>query len=216
MNAGVLIRGEPSPVPMCPSGRILACPERAWMRLPSPEGWASSNGGFVASPVHYSNVTQNVAYPFSQSGASKSHLTANGKSALPPVTALSIEFVAKPEEAHRVQASIPAAIAGALKDVNGFAGCLVMVSDHEARLVTVVTLWAGSDRARCCSQNVRWVHALLKPYLDRCLRVQTMVAHLPVLPLIDFLPVSRLETNAVDECSMIHHQISTDETVCAA
>jgi len=24
--------------------------------------------------------------------------------------------------------------------------------------------------------NVRWVHALLKPYLDRCLRVQTMVA----------------------------------------
>src|SRR5947208_3194457 len=34
VRAGVLIRGEPSPVPMCPSGRILARPERARMRLP--------------------------------------------------------------------------------------------------------------------------------------------------------------------------------------
>jgi hypothetical protein len=167
-------------------------------------------------------VTQNVAFPFRQSSQSKSHLTANGTSVLPPVTALSIEFVAKPEEAHRVQASIPAAIAGALKDINGFAGCLVMISDHEARLVTVVTLWAGSDRAKCCSQNVRWVHALLKPYLDRCLRVQTMAAHLPVLPLMDFLPACRTEIDSADECSMLQDRISTDipistdETVCAA
>jgi hypothetical protein len=35
VRSGVLIRGEASPVPMCPSGRILACPERARMRLPS-------------------------------------------------------------------------------------------------------------------------------------------------------------------------------------
>src|SRR5436853_75635 len=38
VGSGVLIRGEPSPVPMCPSGRILARPERARMRLPSPKG----------------------------------------------------------------------------------------------------------------------------------------------------------------------------------
>jgi len=41
--------------------------------------------------------------------------------------------------------AIPAAIADALRDVTGFAGCLVMISDQEARLVTVVTLWAGDD-----------------------------------------------------------------------
>jgi hypothetical protein len=80
----------------------------------------------------------------------------------------------------------------------------------------VVTLWAGSDRAKCCSQNVRWVKALLKPYLDRCLRVQTMVAHLPVLPLLDFLPATPPETNAADECSILHNRISEDETVCMA
>jgi hypothetical protein len=43
------------------------------------------------------------------------------------MTALSVEFVAKPQEAHRVEAAIPAAIAGALKEVDGFAGCLVMI-----------------------------------------------------------------------------------------
>src|SRR6266513_5678622 len=38
VSSGVLIRGEPSPVPMCPSGRILARPERARMRLLSLKG----------------------------------------------------------------------------------------------------------------------------------------------------------------------------------
>jgi len=56
------------------------------------------------------------------------------------VTALSIEFVAKPHEAHRAELAIPSALAAAFKEVTGFAGCLVMVSDQEARLLTVVTL----------------------------------------------------------------------------
>lgn len=54
-----------------------------------------------------------------------------------------------------------------------------MVSNYEARLVTVVTLWAGEDRSRRCEENVRWVRALLAPYLDRCLRVQTLATYLP-------------------------------------
>jgi hypothetical protein len=158
-------------------------------------------------------MTKNVAYPFSQTAALKPQPPANGTSGASPVTALSVEFVAKPQEAHRVEAAIPAAIAGALKDVTGFAGCLVMISDQEARLVTVVTLWAGYDRVKRCGQNVRWVHALLKPYLDRCLRVQTMVAHLPLLPV---LPMIRPETNAAGECSMMQDLLSEDETVCVA
>jgi hypothetical protein len=158
-------------------------------------------------------MTKNVGYPFLQAAGSNSQPLSGGSSGAPAVTALSVEFVAKPQEARRVEATIPAAVVGALKDVTGFAGCLVMISDQEARLVTVVTLWAGNDRAKYCSQNVRWVHALLKPYLDRCLRVQTMVAHLPML---QFLPAIRPETNAADECSMMQERISEDETVCVA
>lgn len=128
----------------------------------------------------------------------------------PPVAALSVEFVAKPQEAHRVETTIPAAIAGALKDVAGFAGCLVMISEQEARLVTVVTLWAGDDRVKRCGQNAEWVQALLNPYLDRCLRVQSMVAHLPLLPAI------QPETIAAGECSAMQDPLSEEESVCVA
>jgi len=71
---------------------------------------------------------------------------------------------------------------GALGDVAGFAGSFVMIANHEARLVTVVTLWSGEDRMQRCQENVRWVRALLAPYLDRCLRVQTLAAYVPASP----------------------------------
>ncbi len=85
-----------------------------------------------------------------------------------------------------------------------------MISDQEARLVTVVTLWAGDDRVKRCSQRARWVHAVLAPYLDRYLRVQTPVVHLPVLPVI------RPETDAASECSLTQDLVPMDETVCVA
>lgn len=98
------------------------------------------------------------------------------------VTALSVEFVATPQGAVEVQSAIPAAINGAMKGISGFAGCMVMIAEQEARLVTVITFWKGEDRAKKCDQNAKWVYKLLSPYLDRCLRIQTFVAHLPVQP----------------------------------
>ena len=165
----------------------------------------------MTSLASYEGSIENAAHPFPQpTGLRSRPTTTTGRSRVPPVTALSVEFVAKPQEAHRVQAAIPAAIAGALKDVTGFAGCLVMIADQEARLVTVVTLWYGDDRVQRCSENIRWVHALLAPYLDRCLRVQTMVAHVPLLPAI------RPETIAARECSVMQDLLCEDETVCVA
>jgi len=168
-------------------------------------------GGTLTSPASYVGSTKNAAHHFPQPTELRSQPPATtGRSGVPPVTALSVEFVAKPQEAHRVQTAIPAAIAGALKDVTGFAGCLVMIADQEARLVTVVTLWCGDDRVQRCGENVPWVRALLAPYLDRCLRVQTMVAHVPLLPAI------RPETIAARECSVIEDLLCEDETVCVA
>jgi hypothetical protein len=90
---------------------------------------------------------------------------------------LSIEFVAKPNEAQNVQSSLAAAIQGALGQVAGFTGSFVFIANHEARLVTVITLWSGENRVQRCNENVRWVRALLAPYQDRCLRVQTLSAY---------------------------------------
>ena len=95
------------------------------------------------------------------------------------ITALNIEFVAKPDAAHRVHAALPGAITGALGEVAGFAGAFVLIANYEARLVTVVTLWTGENRMQHCQENLKWVRALLTPYMDRCLRVQTQAAYVP-------------------------------------
>lgn len=123
------------------------------------------------------------------------------------VTALSVEFVATPRGALDVQTTIPAAITNAMKEITGFAGCVVMVAEQEARLVTVITFWSGPDRVKNCSDNARWVYQLLVPYLDRCLRVQTLVAHLPFLPhlqqsapTLDAARASRANNDDDDAC----------------
>src|SRR5258708_18465889 len=87
------------------------------------------------------------SYPFGQAAALKPQPPPCGTSRAAEFTAVSIEFVAKPQEAHRVETTIPAAIGRALKYVTGFASCLVMIPETEARLVTVVTFWDGEDRS---------------------------------------------------------------------
>src|SRR5260370_2400661 len=72
-------------------------------------------GGTLASPASYPNMTNNVTYPFHNSSSLHPQSITKGNSGVPPMTALSVEFVAKPQEAHRVEAAIPAAIAGALR-----------------------------------------------------------------------------------------------------
>jgi hypothetical protein len=138
--------------------------------------WIS--GGYVATSLSRLTIPNHGAIPISAYPAQKMGRSGNG-GACSSVTAQSVEFVAKPEEALKAQTAIAPAITGALQGVTGFAGCIVMVSDHEARLITVVTFWRGSDRAKLCNANTRWVNALLAPYIDRKLRVQTMVAQLP-------------------------------------
>ena len=171
----------------------------------------------MARPVQHESITKNVTdLPQQLAQANSPQPPADAKSGISPLTAMRIEFVAKPQEAHRVEWVIPPAIAGALKDVTGFAGCLVMISDQEARLVTVVTLWNGHDRALRCAQNVRWVRAILAPYLDSCFRVQTMSAHFPVLPPLHFLPAIQPDAIAESECFINRNAVSEHETVCVA
>lgn len=128
------------------------------------------------------NAFHFMPWPVAENGLFPSSRTAGARAAGSCVTAMNIEFVAKPNEAHKVQVALPAAINGALGEVAGFAGSFVMIANHEARLVTVVTLWSGEDRLQRCSENLRWLRALLAPYLDHCLRVQTLTTYIPRTP----------------------------------
>lgn len=98
------------------------------------------------------------------------------------VCAQSVEFVAVPQMAARLQATLPGAIRSTLQEVEGFAGCAVMISEQEARLVTVVTFWRGHDRARLASTNAKWVEQLLDPYIDRQLRTHRLRAQIALQP----------------------------------
>ena len=164
----------------------------------------------MTSPVPYPIRARSVAFPCPQNSAGNPNRTPARIAAVSSLTALSVEFVAKPQEARLVERAIPKAIVGALQDVHGFAGCLVMISDQEARLVTVVTLWTGEDRVKRCRENLRWVKALLAPYVDRCLRMQTLVACLPNLEAI------QPEGNDVEKCFMSQERAPEKETVCVA
>lgn len=169
------------------------------------------HGGAVESPLSGSRLAGNVVLPSRQSSALKSKRAAPKEAGAPGVTALSVEFVAKPEKARSAPTAIPAAITGAFQDVAGFAGCLVMVSAQEARLVTVVTLWAGNGREKRRGENLRWVQTLLAPFVDHRLRAQTLVVHGPALSL---LPGER---NAAGAGFIEEDSASPDEeNVCGA
>lgn len=125
-------------------------------------------------------------------------------------TALSIEFVAKPENARNAPAFLPTAINKALREVTGFAGCLVVVSEEEPRLITVVTFWTGRHDRNCCSKNAQRVHALLSNDIDRCLRVRTLMAHPPGFP------ATQTKTNITAADSMMQESAVMEENACVA
>jgi hypothetical protein len=85
-----------------------------------------------------------------------------------------------------------------------------MVSDQEARLVTVVTLWAGEDARERCAENARWVQTLLTPFIDRQLRMQYLVALMPTLP------GNQAETYAAEEVFIPQAVPLERGEVCAA
>lgn len=164
----------------------------------------------MPTTVSQSNPANMAAFPFARPSSAESNLQPVSRTSNSQVTALSIEFVAKPHEAHRAQSAIPPALAGAFKEVTGFAGCLVMASDQEARLLTVLTLWSGHDRQKLCNENLRWARALLAPYLDRCLRVQILNAHMPALAARLAPPDAAYDSSAQDCLS------TEEETTCVA
>jgi hypothetical protein len=126
---------------------------------------ASSTGESVTQFPDISNLQRKLESP-----------RASGASGF---SAFSFEFVAKPEQARDALQLLPGAIHSGLEDLAGFAGSLVMVSDQEARLITVIIFWSGTEARRACERSVRRIRALLAPYLDRCLRVQNLFAHFP-------------------------------------
>lgn len=91
-----------------------------------------------------------------------------------------VEFVARPGKTRKLQKAISLAMSDAHKTCVGFAGAVVLVSEQEERLVTVITFWAGNDEIQR-DENCERVKQLLEPYVDHWLRSRKFVSFLSCL-----------------------------------
>ena len=169
----------------------------------------------VPTRVPFASSSRNLGFTSDNFTTNQSRVALSAAPNPHGTVALTIEFVAKPETAKSAPAFLPNALLGALSKVAGFAGCLVMSSDQEARLITVITFWTGNDSHRRCQQNVRWLRALLASYVDRYLRVQTLLAQATLSQDL-FVELNDTETNEHQTRLIPQQAVSADETVCVA
>jgi hypothetical protein len=95
-----------------------------------------------------------------------------------------LEFVSLPGEAQKLQREIPLAMRRANDTAEGLLNCIVLFSDQESRLVTVITLWAEKNAAEKSKQASEHLKDVLEPYVDRWLRTRSFVTFLSsLLPL---------------------------------
>jgi len=150
---------------------------------PGNAGWMVSDAVYERGYEQARAVHNGAEHELIAASALSGKNAANTSSAVTAAackTTISIEFVAKPNESHHVHALVPAAITSTLEGVAGFAGCAVMASHQEERLVTVLTFWQGDLSPRAAAVNSGWVCKLIERYMDRRLRVQTMRTHLAI------------------------------------
>jgi hypothetical protein len=149
-------------------------------------------GGFVASQAQITNdQPRNFAGPSSQidqhdripvpAEPEEGQLAARvsgTEPTTPEVFAHSVEFVTLPGRSKELQRTIPETLRCALGNSGGFFGCMVFVSKQEERLMTVITLWTGRERAEQCDKISDRLHQVLLPYVDCWLRTQRMTTFL--------------------------------------
>jgi hypothetical protein len=85
-----------------------------------------------------------------------------------------LELVAAPGQSERLQREIPLLLRKANASNDGFVGSMVLLSDQEARLVTVIIFWRGEVSAK--QYDDLWLEGLLEPYVDRFSRARTFVS----------------------------------------
>jgi len=92
------------------------------------------------------------------------------------VIALRAEFVVKPGKEEQVRETIDLILNKSFGRDQEFLQALVLVSEQESRLVTVITFWQYAGFAEARERRVLWLRQKLAPYLDQSLRVQTYCA----------------------------------------
>ena len=90
-----------------------------------------------------------------------------------PMVALHLDFVARPNGSRELASELAAVLEAAKLADEGLASSLLLISDREARLVTLLTFW---DRRRFMAARecrTAWMQKLLAPFADGSIRAHT-------------------------------------------
>lgn len=89
------------------------------------------------------------------------------------MAALHFDFVAKPEGTREMACDLRDVLETSGLGEKGLQTALLLVSDREARLVTLVTLWDAQRFAGARERCIAWMQKLLTPFTDGPVRAQT-------------------------------------------
>jgi len=89
------------------------------------------------------------------------------------LVALHLDFVAKPDGAGELNRELGLMLNHAGLAAEGLESALLLVSDREARLVTLLTFWDARRFATGREQRIAWMQKLLAAFADGPVRAQT-------------------------------------------
>ena len=160
----------------------------------------------MSTPARHANDSRKSVVAFSKLSRPQCKIASPVARGVNPFAASSFEFVAKPEEAASAVLDLPAAIQSPLEGFAGFTGSLVMVSDLETRLITVINSGKEVKRngvapracARCwlltctaaCARKNRWHTCRLRKLFQSGLVLLTRTSSLATVWLGRLAPVS--------------------------
>jgi hypothetical protein len=93
------------------------------------------------------------------------------------VITLRIDFVSKPNNKCEIAAEVEDLLAEAGLHEKGLMASLLLVSDREARVVTLLTLWNGERFHATRERLTSWTLKIVAQVADGPLRAHTSVAH---------------------------------------
>jgi hypothetical protein len=101
----------------------------------------------------------------------------NTESIIPRIAALRVDFVAKPGTAMDLDAEIRELIVQAELHREGLQSSMLLVSDRESRLITLLTLWDADRFERARERLTTWMQRMLADLADGPIRARTGLAH---------------------------------------
>lgn len=107
-----------------------------------------------------------------RAGGTNSRTTDSGATAL---VALRLDFVAKPNDYADLTIELAEVIRNARLASEGLEGSILLVSDREARLVTVIGFWDCKKFLATRERCIAWMQKLMTPYADGSIRAHTSI-----------------------------------------